>query len=125
MEQWLAEEARRAGTSPEKFLSERLRKEHELLQHFPGVTEDEAHLLAKVNEGFSTEFWARYRLLIAQREAQTITEEERQELIGLSDQIEAKNAERVPYLFALAERRGLSLPELIDHLGLHPTPVMP
>ena len=125
VERWLAEEARRAEMSPEKYLSERLRKEHELLQSFPVIGEEEAQLLAKINEGFSDEFWTRYRLLIAQREARTITEGERQELIRLSDQVEAKNAERVPYLTVLAQHRGVSLPELMQQLGLHPMPVMP
>ena len=105
-EQWIVKEAQRAEISPERYLAERLRKDHEILRQFPAAFGEEAQLLVQINEGFSDEFWARYRALITRREAHALTEPERIELIGLSDRVEAKNAERLPYLLALAQRRG-------------------
>jgi hypothetical protein len=87
------------------------------------ISDEEAQLLAKINEGFPDAFWTRYRQLIALREDHALTELERSELIDLSDQIEAKSAERLPYLLALAQRRATSLPVLIQQLGLRPTSV--
>jgi hypothetical protein len=84
---------------------------------------NESALLQKINEGFSEAFWQRYRSLIAQRNTETFSAEEREELIGLSDQIEARNLERTEHLIALAEYRGVPLQELVQQLGLRPTAV--
>ncbi|MCP4657172.1 MAG: hypothetical protein GY856_17325, partial [bacterium] len=44
-------------------------------------------------------------------------------LLGLIDQIEAVQVERVANLVALAQFRGTSLPKLMGDLGLEPPPV--
>ena len=124
-EQWIVDEARRMGTSPERFVADRLRRQREMFNPLSVVLGDEAQLLAKINDGFPPEFWEKYRQLIARRESCALSEEQREELIDLSDQIEAKNVARLPHLIALAQRREISLPTLIQQLGLRPVAVNP
>jgi len=91
----------------------------------PALSPAESDLLAKINEGFPPEFWRRYRELIARREAGTLTAEECTELISLSDRVEEKNWRRTEHLIVLASLRGITLPELVQQLGLRPEPVNP
>ena len=83
----------------------------------------EAELLTRINRGFPETFWNRYRKLIARRRAETLTRKEQQELIGMSDQLEAWRVERLKYLIKLAEMRQTSLDALTKKLGLRPMPV--
>ena len=83
----------------------------------------EAQLLAQISEGFPDSFWSRYRTLIARRRAETLTPKEQQELIALSERLEARSVERLVSLTELARRRDVSVRTLMDELGLHPMPV--
>lgn len=122
-ERWIVEEAKQAGLSPEQLIADRLHKQYALIRQSAVLPDEEFYLLHKINEGFSTEFWTRYRMLIVQRDEGTLTEPEHHELIACSDQVEQKDAERIPYLLALAERRNISLSELVAQLGLRPASV--
>lgn len=62
----------------------------------------------------------RFNELVAKRQAETLTPEELQELLQLTDQIETSDAQRVQYLGELARLRGISLPDLMKELGIHP-----
>lgn len=97
--------------------------EARLRQYDPARTLTEGALLARISRGFPETFWNRYRRLIARRRAETLTRKEQQELIGMSDQMEAWRVERLQYLIKLAEIRQTSLDALIQELGLRPTPV--
>lgn len=83
----------------------------------------EADLLEKINQGFPEEFWERYHRLDARRRAQMLTRKEQQELIGLTDQMEARRAERLTHVLELARLRGTTLDAVLDQLGLRPPPV--
>jgi hypothetical protein len=86
----------------------------------PHVSQQETALLLQVNEGPSVDAQRRFDELIAKRQAETITPEEFTELIGLTDQIERHDAQRVAALDALAQLRRTTLTDLMDSLGLHP-----
>jgi hypothetical protein len=92
-------------------------------QYDPTRPLTESDLLMRINRGFSEAFWDTYRTLIAKRRAETLTDKEQQELIGMSDQLEAWHVERLRYLIKLAELRQVSLDALTQQLGLHPMPV--
>lgn len=77
-------------------------------------------LLRRINGGPSESFWGRYRELARKRDATIITQNELAELIQHSDIMEAWGAERLSYVVELSKRRGTTLPELIDLLGLRP-----
>ena len=97
--------------------------EARLRQYDPSRPLTERELLARINRGFPESFWDRYRLLIAKRRAETITAEEQQEAIGMSDHLEAWRVERLQYLMKLAVIRHTSVDALMQEMGLHPTPV--
>jgi len=94
-----------------------------LRQYDPARSLSEADLLARINRGFPEAFWNRHRQLIAKRRAETMTHEEQQEAIGMSDQLEAWNVERLQYLIKLAEIRHTSVDALVQEMGLHPAPI--
>ena len=94
-----------------------------LRQHDPARPVTETDLLARINRtGLPEAFWDRYRTLAAKRQAETLTRKEQQELIGLSNQMEARRVERLRHLVTLAEMRQTSVDALIDELGLRPKP---
>ena len=92
-------------------------------QHDPARPLTEAELLMRINRsGFPEMFWDRFRALAVKRHAGTLTLEEQKELLWHTEQTENRDAERLPYLFQLAERRGVSVQALMTQLGLHPVP---
>ena len=92
-------------------------------QYDPSRSLTESELLLRINRSFSESFWDTYRALITKRRAETLTPQEQQELIGMSDQLEAWHVERLRYLVKLAELRQVSLDALTQQLGLRPMPV--
>ncbi len=90
-------------------------------QESPGLSEREAELLMKINQGLSLDTAQRRKKLIAKREAETITKKELQELIQITTEVERLNVERIKNLIELASLRNVTLDELIDQLGLRPS----
>lgn len=80
----------------------------------------ESELLLKINQPVPSNVQHRYDELIARRDERTLTPEEHQELLRLTDQVETLEAERVGRLIELAKLRQTSLDEVMRQLGLHP-----
>lgn len=80
----------------------------------------EAKLLLKINQGLSPEVQKRYDELIAKRRAESLTTDEYDELLHLTDKIESLEARRIEYLAELAHLRQTSLTKLMEDLGIHP-----
>jgi hypothetical protein len=78
----------------------------------------ESDLLARINRGIPQELRARRSFLQRRREDGSISDAEYSELTALSDRVEQLHAERMAALVELARLRGISLPELMDHLGI-------
>ena len=76
--------------------------------------------MQKINRSLSQIEWERYDQLLAKRHAETLTPDEIDELIALSDQIEAANVRRIKYLAELSRLRGTTIGALIDELGIKP-----
>ena len=92
-------------------------------RHDPARPLTEAELLMRINRsGFPEMFWDRFRALVAKRTAGMLTPEEQQELLWHTEQTENRDAERLPYLFQLADRRGVTIQALMTQLGLSPVP---
>ena len=90
-------------------------------QHDPIQPLTETELLARINQsGFPETFWDRFRILVAKHTAGTLTLQEQQELLRHTEQTENRDAERLPYLFQLADRRGVTIQALMTQLGLSP-----
>ena len=85
------------------------------------LSHEESALLVKINQGVPTETQRRYDALIAKRRANSLTPEEYEELLRLTDEIEQFDATRITYLVELARLRNLPLPVLMTELGIAPT----
>jgi hypothetical protein len=79
---------------------------------------EEADLLERINQGVPDDLRAAYQVLRAKREAETLTEAEYEGLIQLSNQIEQLGAQRLEALANLAQLRQISLPTLMEDLGI-------
>ena len=82
------------------------------------LSENETDLLEKINQSLPTELRLRYKLLIAKKEAETLTNDEYHELLDITEQKEGLNVERIRYLIQLAVIRKTSLSDLVDQLGV-------
>ncbi|HRQ37091.1 MAG TPA: STAS/SEC14 domain-containing protein [Chloroflexota bacterium] len=89
-------------------------------RQMPHLSEKEATLLRKINQGIPLALWQPYKIVAAKRDAESLTPAEHAELIRLSDEIERLHAERVKYLVELAQLRNVPLSDLMDDLGIHP-----
>lgn len=88
--------------------------------HAPSLSKDETELLLKINQGLSQDNQGRYQLLINKRNEENLTEQEYQELLELSDQIEIHQTQRLEYLAQLARLRQISLTDLMTQLSIKP-----
>ena len=88
----------------------------------PSLPSREAELLAKINQGLPERLMARYHSLIDKRRAGTIDTDEYEELLRLTDEVEALNVQRIETLADLARLRGTSLPDLMKQLGIQTPP---
>jgi hypothetical protein len=78
----------------------------------------ELDLLKEINLGVSTDTWSEYHTLIGKRQAEILTEEEQQQLIAISDRLEAANVRRMKALIELSGLRGQSLSTVMQELGI-------
>lgn len=79
---------------------------------------DEAALLEAATAKLPASSSRRMKQLTRKLSASTLAEQERQELIELTDAAEQRDAERLEALVALARKRGVDLDEMMQELGL-------
>ena len=91
-------------------------------QDTPHLAQAESELLLKINQGLPPAMQQKLDELIAKRQTQTLTAEEHEELIQLTEHIEKAAAKRLQHLLQLAALRNVSLDELLQQLGIHPVP---
>jgi len=84
----------------------------------PRLSATEAGLLGRINAGLPDELRRRYEALVARRDDRTLSDQDREELCRLSDEVEAREADRVAALAELATHRGVTLTALLAELGL-------
>ena len=81
----------------------------------------ESELLLKINQGLPPSVQRRYDELIDKRDARTLTPEEYQELLNMTDQVELSDAKRMEYVMELSGLREQPLSVLLDELGISPS----
>jgi len=86
----------------------------------PVLLAAESELLLKINHPVPDDLLHRYDELIARRDTRTLTAEEHEELLRLTDQVELLEAERMRLLIELAQLRQITLDELMGQLGFRP-----
>jgi hypothetical protein len=84
----------------------------------PRLSQQETSLLLQINKGIAPRTQRRFDDLVARRRAETITADELDELIKLTDQIERHDARRLEALHALAQLRGQTLSGLLVSLDI-------
>lgn len=84
----------------------------------PSLPQVETELLQKINQDVPLEVRSRYDELHEKMLDETLTPDEQQELIELSDQIKFADAERLCHLLRLAELRKVTVDTLMDQLEL-------
>jgi hypothetical protein len=82
------------------------------------LPQDEAELLAKINQGIPLEIQKQYEDLLAKRRSETLETSEYNELLALTRKVESFETQRVQYLAELAQLRGVTLSALIHALGI-------
>ena len=82
------------------------------------LTPAETDLLLEINQGISAQVHDRYEILLEKRDNETLTEVDYRELLGISNQIESFGVKRIEALAKLATLRQVSLPKLMDDLGI-------
>jgi hypothetical protein len=86
----------------------------------PILPSEETSLLLQINQGIPTDLHQRYHHLTEKRDAETLTNDEYEELLQLSDRIELLTAQRVEALVNLATVRQVPLLQLMNDLGIQP-----
>lgn len=86
----------------------------------PHVAHDEAVLLQRIGRGLPEGTRRRYGELLTNRDDARLTAAEHAELLRLTDEVELLDAERAEAFVALARLRGVSLPALMQSLGIQP-----
>ena len=121
LERCLQDEAAQAGLAPDRFvldtLEERLHQRR-AGQDSPHLSQAESELMQRINQGLPEETWVRYHDLVAKRKAETLTSEQHQELMRLSDQVEMDYAQRLEIVLELARLRGTLLEAQMKTLGI-------
>lgn len=121
LEMQLRDEAAKEGMDPNGFVlsavEERLHQKR-LEQSVPHLSKAESELMRKINAGLPVETWQQYRKLRARCQAETLTPEEHQSLIELSDQVEMDYAQRLGFVLELSRLHGISLEEQMKVLGI-------
>jgi hypothetical protein len=84
----------------------------------PSLPQEEAELLQYINQDLQADVRRRFDELHEKLLDETLTPEEQQEFVELSDQIEFADAERLQYLIRLAHLRNVTVDALMDQLGL-------
>jgi len=84
----------------------------------PHLKPEESALMARINRGLPEEMKTRLAYLQDRRDEGSATEAESKELLKLSDKAEGLHAERLGALAKLAKLRGVTLPALMEKLGI-------
>jgi hypothetical protein len=124
LESQLRRAAAQAGLAPDAYIVQTLHEQLTPQQSSPAdgqrLTPTEAQLLIHINHSLAAIPWPRYHLLVAKRQAETLTSDEQQELIALSDAIETANVQRIEYVAELARLRNTTVAAVMQALGLKP-----
>lgn len=119
IESQLREQAQQKGKALNQYITGIIREKVQSPKPKTSVlTADETRLFQIINKGFSDDFWTKLHSLNKKRQAETLTEMERLELIDLTEQMEAENVDRMKALIALASIRQMDLDTLMNQLGL-------
>lgn len=117
-EKQLRDNANREGLSMERFIANLLVAGVTSLKAPAQKTLTESELLQRINLNVSQEELEEFARLNGLRVAEQLSAQEHEQLIVLIHRIEIAHAERMKYVVALANLRGVEIEELMIDLGL-------
>jgi antitoxin component of RelBE/YafQ-DinJ toxin-antitoxin module len=118
LERRLKKVAKQLGLAPDTYIVRLLQKDLQAHALPARLSQKESKLLRQINTSLSAIEWERYRILLAKRDAESLTQDEHAELVAISDQIEEANARRMKAVVELARLRKTTVPALVETLGL-------
>lgn len=86
----------------------------------PSLSKDETELFLQINRGLPEATQRRFQALKKKRDDAVLTTAEYDELLAIIDQIEQHDVERLHAVAELAQRRQISVRQLMHQLGLLP-----
>lgn len=86
----------------------------------PCMPQDEAEILIEINRGIPWEIQKPYDALVAKRRQESLTPDEYETLLQLTEQIEQLEVRRMEHLAELARLRQMSLTDLMTSLDIQP-----
>lgn len=123
LETRLREKASHKGMALNQFISQFLENNFPNTSSTqPTVTDREAVLLQKINLEISSENWELYLNLKEKQQNNTLSPKEKEQLMGLTEEIEMANAKRISVLAELAQLRNVPIRVLMEQLGLAVNP---
>ena len=84
------------------------------------LPQEESKLLQQATLGLSEDTWRRYYELSEKLQNETLQPGEQQELVGITNKMEAANVKRIEALTKLADLRQTTVDALLDELGIRP-----
>jgi hypothetical protein len=87
----------------------------------PSLPQDQSLLFQQINQSVPPQLQAQYDILVGKRDSETLTNDEYQELLNLSAQIEDLELTRIKQITELAQLRQTSLTNLIQEFHLQPS----
>jgi hypothetical protein len=121
LEQRLREHAARRGINPDSYAVAAIEERLRLDSGPPArLSHEESELLSQISVGLSEEIWRHYDQLIAKRRAESLTPDEHQKLMQITNTIEEDHARRIGLLVKLAHLRNVPLESLMRDLGIGP-----
>lgn len=111
--------AEQEGRDPDRYIIDTLQEHVDHRADTPSAN-SESELLRQISQGLPVATWQRSHELTARRRAETLTPDEQEELIALSDEIEGWNVRRLELLIELSRLRGVPVRVLMEQMGLRP-----
>ncbi len=87
------------------------------------LSAQETALFKMINRSLPAEVEMRHTVLQNKVHTETITAAEQKELVKLIERVERSEGERLEALFTLSQIRQVSLPTLMEQLGIKPPPI--
>lgn len=92
-------------------------------RRLPNLSTAETELLKQANRKLPYEVEQQHSVLQEKIHEETITETEQKELLALIPVIEQADVERLKALIELSKTRKVTLPEIMQQLGIQPPPI--
>jgi hypothetical protein len=85
----------------------------------PHLCAKDAALLQRINHTLPEDLTARLHILMAKHKIEGLSETEYTELASFTDRLEVLQADRMAALVTLAQRRGTTVDDVMQQLGMH------